>query len=789
MLPTKARRRVRPALRPADRLMKSFLLLSLAWAVPLLAQSGTGELRLKVTDPTGLGMQSAVELTSQANQYRQSFVTDAAGRLVAKDLRFGLYRVEVQRGGFASLSELLEVRTAIPVEHRVTLSLAGMSTTVAVSDTDTLIDPHATGAINHLDSDTLQHRSASLPGRSVINLVTSQPGWLLEANGVLHPRGAEYQTQYVIDGIPVTDNRSPAFAPGFDADGVQSMTILTASYPAEYGRKLGGVIEVVTVRDSRQGFHGKASASGGSFSTAQGYLSGQYGWGRSLLGVSAEGGRTDRYLDPPVLDNFTNRATTANFAAHYESDLTDRNRLGLIVRHGLSRFLVPNEQVQQTAGQRQDRDSRETMGVLLYQHIFSSSVLGDFRGMARDVSASLRSNERATPVIAAQARGFREGYLKGSLTVHRGSHELKAGVEADFGSVRESFDYLLTDPDRFDPSTPPVFSFSGRARDREQAAFVQDLAKLGRWTLSAGLRWDHYRLLVDKSAVSPRLGVSRSWPGTDLVLHASYDRAFQTPAFENLLLSSSALVDSLNDAIMRLPVPPSYANYYEVGLTKGLFGHIKLDANYFRRNIRNFADDDVLLNTGITFPISFARAAIRGAEAKLEIPGWGRVSGFLSYSYMIGYGSLPVSGGLLLGDEAQGALHSTDRFPISQDQRHTVGTQIRYQVVPRLWITVGGSYGSGLPSQFEGDVQDALAQYGPAVVGRVDFEKRRVRPSFSLAASVGTDLLKRKDRALSVQVDGENLTNRLNVINFDGLFSGTALAPPRSVAIRLQADF
>jgi len=38
--------------------------------VPLLAQSNTGELRLTITDPSGLGLKSAVELISEANQYR-----------------------------------------------------------------------------------------------------------------------------------------------------------------------------------------------------------------------------------------------------------------------------------------------------------------------------------------------------------------------------------------------------------------------------------------------------------------------------------------------------------------------------------------------------------------------------------------------------------------------------------------------------------------------------------------------------------------------------------------------
>ena len=63
----------------------------------------------------------------------------------------------------------------------------------------------------------MQQRTTALPGRALADLVNTQPGWLLEANGILHPRGSEYQTQYVVDGLPLTDNRSPAFAPELGA--------------------------------------------------------------------------------------------------------------------------------------------------------------------------------------------------------------------------------------------------------------------------------------------------------------------------------------------------------------------------------------------------------------------------------------------------------------------------------------------------------------------------------------------------------------------------------------------
>jgi hypothetical protein len=670
--------------------MRKCLLFCL-FAVQLFGQSNSGGLRLKVVDPTGLGLQTSVELVSAANQFRQSYVTDEAGTLVARNLAFGVYRVDVKRSGFALYSGVIEVRSAISPELRIQLSVASTQTAVEVRDSDTLVDPHRTGTINRVGTDTIEHRSTALPGRSVIDLVNSQPGWLLESNGVLHPRGSEYQTQYVVDGIPLTDNRSPSFAPEIEATDAQSMTILTANFPAEYGRKLGGVVEISTARDVRPGFHGKFVASGGSFGTADGYLMVQQGWGKNTLGISAEGALTERYLDPPVLDNFTNRATTSSFAAHYERDLTDRDRLGFIVRHEQTAFQVPNEFLQQAAGQRQDRNSNETIGILSYQHVFSSNVLGDFRLMSRDDSSGLSSNALSTPIIAGQQRSFRELYVKGNISIHHGLHEIKAGADMDYGSIHERFEYAITDFSQFDPGTPPNFDFFGHGLDREQALYVQDLMRLGRWTLSAGLRWDHYRLVVDRNALSPRLGIAWYWPGADLVLHASYDRIFQTPAAENILLASSAAVAALDLQVLRLPVEPSHGNFYEAGITKGLFGKLKLDLNYYDRSFDNYADDDVLFDTGVSFPIAFRRGTIRGTEAKLDLPNWRRLSGQVSYSNMVGFGYTPVTGGLFLGDEVSDALANTGRFAVSQDQRNTVSTRFRYQVVSRAWVALGGS--------------------------------------------------------------------------------------------------
>jgi len=756
----------------------------------LFAQSNTGELRLKVTDPAGLAVKSTVEIISEANHYRQSLLTDDAGNLAVKRLPFGVYLLEVRHAGFAPFSASIEIRSAAPTNQLVKLGLARIETSIEVKGSDTLIDPQRVGSVNQIGTATIEDRLTSLPGRSLQDLVNSQPGWLYEGNAVLHPRGSEYQTQFVFDGIPLTDNRSPGYGPEIEADSLQSMSVYTAGIPAEYGRKLGGVVEVNTARDTRQGLHGEIVLSGGTFDTADGYSMLQYLEGKNTFGATAAGAMTGRYLSPPVPENYTNNGTTGDFSGLYEREFTPSDRLSLMFRHELARFDIPNEYVQQAAGQRQEGDIIENMGMFSYQHLFSSNIVSNLGGMVRDNSNSLSSNSLSTPIIAFQNNHFTEAYFKGTISIHRGKQEWKAGVESDNIFLHERFSDIITDPSQFDPGTPTRFSFVGNRPDLEQSAFVQDLIRLGKWTVSAGIRWDHYQLVVNQNAVSPRLGISRYFAKGDLLLHAAYDRVFQTPSFENLLLASSPDVVVLNPEVLRLPVEPSHGNYYEVGMTKGFFGQLRVDVNYYRRNVNDFADDNLLLNTPVTFPIAFRKANIYGAEGKIGIPNWGRLSGFMSYSYMVGSAYFPVTGGLFLGQDATNALTQLGgRIWVSQDQRNTVRTRFRYQFRPRLWGAVGADYGSGLPVDFDGTYEQALAEYGQQVVDRVDFVRRRIKPNFSLSVSLGGDVWKRDNVVMGVQFDATNLTNRLNLINFAGLFSGNSVAPPRGYAVRLHTNF
>jgi len=250
------------------------VILALACSATVFAQAHNGELRLKVTDPSGLAVKAPIQIVSEANQYRRTFTTDDQGALTVQRLPFGMYQLQINLPGFAELSQSIDIHSSIPIEHSVRLTIAAHRESVTVSAANTLIDPGQAGSVGQLGAEAIQDRTSSIPGRSIQDLVNSQPGWLYEGSAVLHPRGSEYQTQFVVDGIPLTDNRSPSFGPQIEADDVQSLSVYTAGIPAEYGRKMGGVIEVNTLQDPQPGFRGQLVLSGGSFDSAGAFAQG-----------------------------------------------------------------------------------------------------------------------------------------------------------------------------------------------------------------------------------------------------------------------------------------------------------------------------------------------------------------------------------------------------------------------------------------------------------------------------------------------------------------------------------
>src|SRR5204863_1954668 len=128
---------------------------------------------------------------------KKEFAIGSDGKFIASDMAFGVYRLSVSAEGFAEWTALIDVRNGLPVRVSIVLGMAAVNTKVEVSDAATLLDPSENGTIYSLSGESLREHSSAQQGRILSDAANDQPGWLYEANGSLHPRGSEYQVQYV----------------------------------------------------------------------------------------------------------------------------------------------------------------------------------------------------------------------------------------------------------------------------------------------------------------------------------------------------------------------------------------------------------------------------------------------------------------------------------------------------------------------------------------------------------------------------------------------------------------
>jgi len=356
--------------------------------------------------------------------------------------------------------------------------------------------------------------------------------------------------------------------------------------------------------------------------------------------------------------------------------------------------------------------------------------------MVRDNANDFTSNPQSIPIQVFQHNGFREGYFKASITIDHGRQEATAGAESDNTFLNENFRYLITDPTQFDGGTPPAFTFAENRPDLEQSVYVQDQLRLRDWTLSAGIRWDHYQLLLNRQAVSPRLSVARYFQTANLVMHFSYDRVFQTPSFENILLSNSSAIQSLApNNFLRLPVEPSQGDYFEAGLTKvlrkGEAGRQLLSprGGQLRRRRPDREHHNQLSHRLPQVDHLRRRRQARpgGLEALLGLP-----------ELLLHRGQRVVSGGrrAVSGRERQ-CCGNADHGALSGlagSAKHDAGTP-SLPGCAALWLAGGAQYDSGLPFEFDGDPSTVLDEYGQAVLNRINFSRGRIRPSLLVNAS------------------------------------------------------
>jgi len=110
-------------------------------------------------------------------------------------------------------------------------------------------------------------------------IVTSTPGFAKDENGRFHFQGAHSQSQYVIDGQTISDQTGATFSNSIDPGIAQSIEVIYGNVPAEYGEKIGAVMNLNTKSGlGSEGFKGDVFVGASKFATYDaGSRSGRHG--------------------------------------------------------------------------------------------------------------------------------------------------------------------------------------------------------------------------------------------------------------------------------------------------------------------------------------------------------------------------------------------------------------------------------------------------------------------------------------------------------------------------------
>ncbi|MGC4082830.1 MAG: TonB-dependent receptor [Vicinamibacterales bacterium] len=235
------------------------------------------------------------------------------------------------------------------------------------------------------------------------------------------------------------------------------------------------------------------------------------------------------------------------------------------------------------------------------------------------------------------------------------------------------------------------------------------------------MRVDRYKLLIEQSAVSPRLGIAYHIHQTGTVLRGSYSRLFMPPFSENLLLSSSDEARAITPDSSGEDVQPEKQHAFEVGIQQALSTHAKLDVASCRKDIRNVADVDQFLDTTVTFPLSVAKGLAQGIEARLDVPVYKGINGYVSLARAKILLTAPLTGGLFLEDTPPAG----EQFYADHDQRWQSQFGVSYEhPTQRFFASFTGRFDSGIPFELPDDFESGDVR-GPA---RADAGERRHRP-------------------------------------------------------------
>ena len=225
--------------------------LCLAAAPSLRAQSGAanGAIQGLVLDASeGAVGSAAVKVRGLATGFERQSLTGPDGRFLLPLLPLGAYEVSVEAPGFAPYSQKgVVVEVGRTSEVTVRLSVAATQQTVNVeADASILkLEPAVSGGLT-----SASMRNLPITSRNVQNLALFAPGFVGrrddEFGTTQFAFGGMQRRGFLVDGADNTQRGGQLRLGIFSTEAIQEISVVQNAMAAEYGRTVGGIVNMVT---------------------------------------------------------------------------------------------------------------------------------------------------------------------------------------------------------------------------------------------------------------------------------------------------------------------------------------------------------------------------------------------------------------------------------------------------------------------------------------------------------------------------------------------------------------
>lgn len=251
------------------------------------AQAVSGTLLGTITDSEGLPIPGASVTITEVNTNIASDVqTNQDGNFVFPRLRNGVYRIEAELTGFKkAVREGIQVQVNTTIRVDLGLTVGAVAETITVVGEPPLLQTDRTDTGRIIDSIVLQEiplafnrnfqgALVTVPGTTRPHRVHSeffnaQDSLSVEVNGQ-----SRLANSVLLDGIDNNHKTGLLTVLIPSADAIETVSVTTSNYDAEFGRA-GGAVTAVTLKSGTNQFKGSATFGGYTESTiAKNFFSG-----------------------------------------------------------------------------------------------------------------------------------------------------------------------------------------------------------------------------------------------------------------------------------------------------------------------------------------------------------------------------------------------------------------------------------------------------------------------------------------------------------------------------------